>query len=261
VVTDGKGATSGACTTSIQVQGVNDAPVMTGLCGDGVTPALTFSEGDGKAVHAKLLDVGENAAVTDADGGDAFKNGTITVQMTNGDLTEDKLSIRNEGNGFHQVGIDVANNVTFEGVQIGTAKFVQSSGMLTVSFNDSDKVDNVSVSSVLQNITYNNTDSNMPTVGTRTMQFVVTDGKGATSGACTTSIQVQGVNDAPVISGIHGDCQTYMEGNAALIVDMGVNGSVADVDTTILAAVGWMLIFSEQTRTALTGWILQQRAA
>jgi hypothetical protein len=156
----------------------------------------------------------------------------VTVDILGADASEDKLTVRNEGSAFHQIGFNVANNVMFEGVQIGNAQFDASQSRLTVSFNDSDKVSEISVGSLLQNIQYNNMDSNNPTEGMRTLRFRVWDGAGASSGACDIPLEVRGLNDAPEIMNIHGDSVIYTQGDDPVRVDMGTNGYVIDVDNT-----------------------------
>ncbi|QTA87848.1 DUF4347 domain-containing protein [Desulfonema magnum] len=224
-------ATSDAYTMTVTVNGVNDAPVIdtTTLGGE----RTTFYEANGDVDDAVILDTDENASVTDPDGGEDFKNGKLTVQIGEGyDPDEDILSVRNEGNGFHQIGFDVANNVFFEGEQIGKAEFIESSGLLEISLNDNAKIDNVAVSSLIQNIRYNNMDTDNPTEGERTVSFTVWDADGASSSTRDTFVDVRDVNDAPVIHNIGGDTMSYEEGEGPKVLDVGLNGYVTDVDTT-----------------------------
>ena len=51
-----------------------------------------------------------------------------------------------------------------------------------------------------KNITYQNTDTNAPTTGARTVRFVLTDGDGGTSPNYNTTVTVSAVNDAPVLA-------------------------------------------------------------
>ena len=57
-----------------------------------------------------------------------------------------------------------------------------------------------SVTALVKNITYQNTDTNAPTTGARTVRFVLTDGDGGTSANYDTTVTVSGVNDPPVIT-------------------------------------------------------------
>jgi Cadherin domain len=54
------------------------------------------------------------------------------------------------------------------------------------------------VTALVRNITYQNTDTNAPTTGARTVRFVLTDGDGGTSPNYDTTVTVSAVNDAPV---------------------------------------------------------------
>jgi hypothetical protein len=50
------------------------------------------------------------------------------------------------------------------------------------------------VSALLSNVTYQNTDSVTPTIGTRTLSFTISDGDGGTSGASTAMVTVAATN-------------------------------------------------------------------
>ena len=56
------------------------------------------------------------------------------------------------------------------------------------------------VTALVRNITYQNTDTNAPTTGVRTVRYVLTDGDGGTSANYDTTVTVSGVNDAPVLA-------------------------------------------------------------
>jgi len=153
--------------------------------------------------------------------------------------TEDKLSIRNLGTAPGILGYN-AGAVTFGGVQFGNATY--NSGVLEVAFNDN--ATTKAVSSLLQ--TYENTNSNNPAQSVRTIRFSMMDGGtptplGMSSNISTVTVSVSGVNDAPVISNLHGDSVTFNEGlgasSEAIILDQGALAVVSDVE--ISAAANW----------------------
>ncbi len=53
---------------------------------------------------------------------------------------------------------------------------------------------------LLKNITYQNTDTDSPTTGARTVRYALTDGDGGFSLNHDTTVTVSGQNDAPVLT-------------------------------------------------------------
>ncbi|MBF0192540.1 MAG: DUF4347 domain-containing protein, partial [Magnetococcales bacterium] len=194
-------------------------PVISNLNGD----TLAYSEGSG----ALLIDQGGNVTVTDGDSAD-FNGGTLTVAITvNRDATEDLLAIRNQGAGVGQIGVAGAN-VTYSGTVIGTFAGGSGTNNLLVSLNANANA--TSVSALLKNITYTNSDTTNPSTAARTITFSLNDGDGGTSATTTTSASVSRTNDAPTIAG--GATLNYTENNAASVIDATI--TLADVDDTHL---------------------------
>ncbi len=222
---DGEGGTSADYSVTVNVIPVNDAPEILNLHGD----TVNFIE-DSDAVMLDVFDVTHpQAVVTDEEGN--FGGGTLTVQIVGGyDPTEDILSVNNEGNGARQIGFDISNAVSYDGDQIGTANFIESTGMLEISLNGT--ADAESVSSLIQNITYNNMDTADPSEGHRDIQFVLWDNEGASSLARDTQVTVYEINDAPVIHNLAGDTVPYEEGAAPVRIDVGMDALLTDADTT-----------------------------
>jgi WD40 repeat protein len=191
------------------------APTITNLAGD----SLAYTEGDG----AVVIEQGTNALVADTDSTN-FATGTLTVSFTAGsDSAEDVLSIRNQGTGAGQIGVS-GSNVTYGGVTIGTFTGGSSGSNLVVTLNAS--ATPTAVTALVKNITYENTDTNAPTTGARTVRYVLTDGDGGTSANYDTTVTVSGVNDAPtdLSSGI--ELNTDGGNDAYLISDTGLSQSL-----------------------------------
>lgn len=153
-----------AFTPELQVTVVDSvAPTITNLAGD----SLAYTEGDG----AVIIEQGTNALVADADSTN-FDTGILTVSFTAGsDSAEDVLSIRNQGTGAGEIGVSGAN-VTYEGVTIGTFTGGSGGSNLVITLNSSAMP--TAVTALVKNITYQNTDTNAPTTGARTVRFRLT---------------------------------------------------------------------------------------
>ncbi len=172
--------------STITVVAANDEPTITNLGGD----ALAYTEGDG----AVVIEQSSNAAVNDVDSSD-FDMGTLTVSFVAGsDSAEDVLAIRDQGAGPTNITIS-GNTVSYDGTQIGT--FTGGSGGTDLVITLDADADATAVSALVQNITYENTDSDSPSEGARTVRFVLTDGDGGSSANYDTTVTVTGDNDAP----------------------------------------------------------------
>ena len=175
-------------TAEIVVVEVNDIPVIADLDGD----SLLYNEGDGPVA----IDQSASAVVSDVDSSN-FDTGTLTVSFVAGsDVAEDVLSIINTGTNPGEIGIS-GSDVSYEGTIIGAFTGGSTGSDLVITLNAN--ADETSVSALVQQISYENTDTDNPTTGDRTVRFVLTDGDGGTSANYDTTVSVAGVNDAPVI--------------------------------------------------------------
>src|SRR3970282_76608 len=80
----------------------------------------------------------------------------------------------------------------------------------------------------LESITYENTNTDNPNPGNRTITWVVNDGA-LNSAGVTSTITVGAVNDAPVTAGAGGTL-AYTEGDGAQVIDATL--AISDVDDT-----------------------------
>ena len=217
-VNDGS-VNSNTLAASITYTPVNDTPVIANLAGD----TLAYAEGDG----AVVIEQGGNATVSDVNSVD-FNTGTLTVSFTAGsDSAEDVLAIRNQGTGAGQIGVS-GSNVTYGGVTIGSFAGGSGGADLVVTFNASSTA--AAAQALIRNITFQDTDTNAPTTGARTVRFVLTDGDGGGSGNHDTTVTVSAVNDTPVIANLAGDTLAYAEGDGAVVIEQGGNATVSDVE-------------------------------
>ncbi|MBM4075737.1 MAG: hypothetical protein FJ267_08860 [Planctomycetes bacterium] len=174
-LTDGDGGTSNQPTKTINVVAVNDAPVISGFAG-----AVNYSAVTGAPV---LLDT--DATIADVDSAN-LQGGKLTIGLSANAQSTDVLSIRNQGTGAGQIGVN-GSNITFGGVVIGTFTGGTGSVALVVTFNAS--ATPTMAQAVLRNITYRST-SATPSTLARTVKVSLTDGDGGTSNMPTKQINV-----------------------------------------------------------------------
>ena len=159
------------------------APVVT-LSGG----ALAYTEGAGPVI------VDAAATVSDADSPD-LDAGVLLIDLTVNGSPDDRLAIRNQGNGAGQIGV-AGSNVSYGGVVIGVFDGgTDGSTPLAVTF--SANATPAAVQALLRNVTFENV-SNNPSAAPRTLRVLLYDGDGATSSAVTKTINVTNVNDPPV---------------------------------------------------------------
>ncbi len=174
-VTDGDTGTSGAVTQTVNIGTSNDDPSISLP-----STAANFVEGGG------AVSIDSAAIVTDPDNLD-FDTATLTVDITVNNSNDDRLGIRNQGNGAGQVGVS-GSTVSFGGTAVGTfSGGAKAIAPLVVTFNAS--ANEAAVQAVARNITFDNVSLN-PSSATRTVQFTVTDGDGGTPAVDTQTIIV-----------------------------------------------------------------------
>ncbi|KQN63471.1 Ig-like domain-containing protein [Erwinia sp. Leaf53] len=167
----------------------NSAPTIGGLDGDSVT----YTEGAAPV----LLDAGSDATVTDGDSAN-LDGGSLTVSITaNGHGSEDVLSIRTGGEAGSVIGVN-GSSVSYNGVEIGTVSGGSEGHDLVVAFNANATPE--AVQALTRALTYQNSNNSDPSTDTRSISITVSDGDDGTSSTATLQVEVNGVNDAPLIS-------------------------------------------------------------
>ncbi|MCG7979730.1 MAG: Ig-like domain-containing protein, partial [Candidatus Thiodiazotropha endolucinida] len=176
-------------TVNVDITPDNEVPTIANLGGDN----LAYSEDDG----AQVIDQGTASIVADVDSSD-FDTGTLTVSFQAGsDNAEDVLAIRDQGAGPTNITVS-GSAVSYGGTQIGT--FTGGSGGTNLVITLDADADATAVTALVRNITYENTDTENPTTGARTIRFVLTDGDGGTSVDYDTTVTVSTVNDTPTLA-------------------------------------------------------------
>ena len=183
-IDDGDGDTSKNQDVAVNVIGVNTAPVVTNFGGD----ALAYMQASGQ----QLLDVGTALTLTDADSVD-LNGGNVVVTITSGeDATEDRLSVDSSGS-VTLADMLAGASVSVNGTVIGAlANTILAGDDLVINLNAG--ASPARVQTLLQAISYENTDISSPTTGTRNVRVTVNDGDGGVSANNDISVTVLTAN-------------------------------------------------------------------
>ena len=187
--------------------------------------AINLSKSPSK-ISPEVIDpsitISDRANVSDVDSPN-FNTGKLTIRFSAGNTSDDLLGIYNQGKGLGKVGIS-GSEVTYGGAVIGRFEGGKGSEPLIISFNSNATLE--AVQALMRNITYQNL-ADSPSLGSRTVEFQITDDLGAPSPKpLTRNIFVTHENSAPTL--IVSDRQAVNE-NAPL----KLNGiSVNDPDST-----------------------------
>ncbi|KJV05961.1 hypothetical protein [Methylocucumis oryzae] len=154
----------------------------------------------------------------------------MTISFTDGlSHIDDQLSVRNQGSGAGQIGYDTGTGqVSYAGVVFGTAVGGDNGNDLVITLNANAHV--AEVKALIQNITFANTDTSNPVVGTRTINYHLNDGGGTALGGLNTVsgnafVSVTRANDAPILTVTAPDLGTYSED----IADPYITTTIADL--------------------------------
>ena len=213
---DPAGYVNPAVVKTVTVTPTNDAPTL-GAFG-GTTP---FVEAAGP------VEVDADATVVDPDSPN-FDTGKLTVKISANGHADDRLTLRNEGVGIGQVGVQTVGtttNVTFGGVLIGTLSGGMGTTPLVVTFKAA--ADAAVVQAVLRCVLFSNVSAN-PTTLPRTLQASLTDRDGGTSQTVSKTVTVQAVNTPPTV--VVGPAVNSLRGGPAVL--MAATATVADPDST-----------------------------
>ncbi|KQQ62467.1 hypothetical protein ASF84_26880 [Pseudomonas sp. Leaf127] len=160
-------------TASVVVTAVNDAPTLTGTGG-----SVAWTEGNNVTSTPVVIDSG--LTLSDADG-PGIASATVRVSG-NYSNSQDVLAL-------------VSDTATMGNI-IGS--WNATTGILNLS-SAGNLASQAQWQAALRSVTYTNL-SDSPTTTTRTLEFVVTDGGGASAAAVTRSLTLTAVDDSPVIT-------------------------------------------------------------
>ena len=127
-----------------------------------------------------------------------------------------------------------------------------SGGVATIVLTKAAGISTAAINTLVNGITYQDTNVNNPTVGSRTFTLIQIKDSGATNNTTTLSVastvNVTAVNDAPVVTA--GATVGFTEQGSAVVLDSGLTVSDADNTTLASATVSISAASSPATRSA-----------
>ena len=149
-----------------------------------------------------------------------FAGGRIDLFYVQFGEATDQLGVRNQGNGFGQIGV-LGNAVSYGGTAIGTIAAGSGANGTALRIDLSAGATVEAVEALIQNLTYGSTSTGP--AATRTVGLRVSDGDGGTSAANTVTINV--VNELDGVPVVHADER----------VNSYITGDQNDSDVAVLA--------------------------
>lgn len=141
------------------------------------------------------ITVSDRANVSDVDSAN-FKTGKLIVKLSAGSNSDDRLGIRNQGKDSGKIGVS-GSDVTYGGASIGRFEGGKGTEPLIIDFNSNASLE--AVQALMRNITYQNLGAS-PNLGSRTVEFQVTDdGNASSPKTLTKNIFVTRENTAPTL--------------------------------------------------------------
>jgi len=188
-------------------------------------PAITFPGGPQSFTENRPPKRLAGGALVDDSDSPEFDGGTLIITIVSGLDANDRLGVLQVGSGPGQIGL-VGSDVQYEGSSIGTIDAVHNGtggNSLEIDLNGGASV--AAVQALVRAITFQTVGDN-PSTTPRSIDFMVSDGDGATSDAATKQVNVSAVNDRPSMP--FGGSRPYTEGGRA--VQLVANAPVSDVD-------------------------------
>ncbi len=150
-----------------------------------------------------------------------FKRGRLTVRISSGASSNDRLTIQNLG----EI-VTNGNQVSYQGWPIGTKSGGVGSAPLVINLTTNNATV-AATQALLRAITFQ-TLGDVPAINDRVVTVLLNDGNLGTSTAATVTMSVVAVNDRPVLGGI-GPAVNYTEND--LPTPVAPTGTVFDVDS------------------------------
>ena len=162
--------------------------------------------------------------VTDTDSQN-FEGGVLTIKIaTNASSSTDRIEIKNQGSGTGQIGFS-GSTIKYQGTTIGTL----SGGTISRTITLNSAATPVAVQALLRTVTFRTTSTSAP-LGTRSVQYQLSDGDGGTSLIFTKLINVVKKNQSPVIGGITATIPIFYLGKTPVIIEP--SATITDADTS-----------------------------
>ncbi len=151
-------------------------------------PAESYTEGAAPTI------IDSTITLVDGDSPD-FATGLISVEITTGGSTGDRLLVNDEGAGPGQIGVS-GSDITYGGVVIGSfSGGANETDPLVISLNAN--ADALATQALLRNIAYWNT-SDSPLETARSIEFSMSDGDGGASNVISQTVNVTAVAGNPI---------------------------------------------------------------
>ncbi|MFA5684650.1 MAG: zinc-dependent metalloprotease family protein [Lysobacteraceae bacterium] len=171
-------------TADISVTGGNQPPVLN-LAGGTV----------GYVSNGPAVLIDANAQISDADSAD-FDGGQLVATLSNNGEYNDRLSLRNQGDGAGEVGVGPGAEVRYGGVAVGSVSGGEGITPLIVAFNAA--ATPAIAQALLRSLQYGNFGADAAGTLPRTLRITVSDGDGGHSLPASRNISVQ-VNPSPIL--------------------------------------------------------------
>ena len=215
-VSDGTGGTSTPVGKAVAVFADPDRPVIAALGGP-----VTFNEDAGP------ITLTSTGTLTDPDEHPDWSGSKLNVRVSRNPDSFDRLSIENQGTGAEQISAN-ATEVFYEGTKIGNWNGGVGTNRLQINFVAGST--SVAIQALIRAIQFENLVA-LPIVASKDARFELTDPDNFANIVIPNAIltvNMQGTNDLPSLSGINATPTVYNEGGAPRTI--GTGGIVTDDD-------------------------------
>ena len=207
---------TGTATVTVNLNNIND-PLILNL----PSPDPKFVANTGAVIIDALADVyDEDTPNID------YRNGTLVITIIDGGTANDRLEIRNQGNGPGQIKAG-GKTLYYEGSKIGT--YTGGTGTTPISITFSNTVTDDAVIALLRMVTFRVRGT--PTLDTRTVLFELSDSTATNTASNSKNINVALTSDAPVVT-LPGAATEYTLGTAPVLLHP--TATVVDADSPSL---------------------------
>ena len=215
-ISDGTGSISSPVVQQIDIQPQPDPPAIANLGGP-----VTFIEDAGP------ITLTTTGTLTDPDEHPDWSGAKLNVRVSRNPDSFDRLLIENQGTGAGQISAN-ASEVFYEGAKIGDWNGGVGTNRLQINFISGSTT--AAIQALIRAIQFENLIA-LPIVASKDVQFELTDPENFANIVIPNAIltvNMQGANDLPSLSGISATPSIYNEGGAPRTI--GTGGIVTDDD-------------------------------